>query len=126
MRSRFSSWNETITKLGFKRKLRKNKAKNSFARRLHAEGLEDRRMLATYTVDSLSDVTANDGFTTLREAVIAANASAGADTIDFSVTGTITLASTQIDITDDLTIAGPGSGSLTIDGGGGRSNSSYE
>ena len=118
MRSRSNSWNNTLTKLGFKRKRRKNSGKNNFARRLHAEGLEERRMLATYTVDSLSDVTAADGFTTLREAVTAANGSGGADTINFNVTGTITLGSGQISITDDLTITGPGVSSLTIDGAG--------
>lgn len=39
---------------------------------------------------------------------------AGADTITFSVNGTITLTSTLPPISDTLTIDGPGAGSLTI------------
>jgi predicted outer membrane repeat protein len=119
MRSRTHSWTNTLTKLGFTRKYRKNGKKSGFARPLRVEGLEDRRMLAVYTVDTTSDVTASDGFTTLREAVVAANANSGADSIVFSgVSGTIALTGGQINITDDLTITGPGAGSLTVDGGG--------
>ena len=54
---------------------------------------------------------------TLREAINAANALAGANTITFSVGGTITLASTLPDITDaaGLTMDGTGQ-TLTISG----------
>lgn len=61
--------------------------------------------------------TADSGAGSLRDAITAANAAAGADTITFAstVTGTITLAS-EIDITDALTIQGPGAGTLAISG----------
>lgn len=69
---------------------------------------------ATYTVTSLSDA----GVGSLRQAIIDANANPGADTIAFAsgVTGTITLASDFPNITDALTITGPGKDNLTIDG----------
>ena len=51
----------------------------SLTRRLNSESLEDRRMLAIITVDSLADNTIDDGIITLREAIIAANADAIAD-----------------------------------------------
>jgi len=49
--------------------------------------IEPRWLLSTFTVNTASDVTnPSDGFTTLREAIVAANAHAGADTINFSPT----------------------------------------
>ena len=42
-------------------------------RRLVAEPLETRNLLAVITVDSISDVTADDGQITLREAIAASN-----------------------------------------------------
>lgn len=75
---------------------------------------------AGYVVNSLADTIAADGVCTLREAIEAANntasndcgaASAAADTITFSVSGTITLGSTLPNIA-------AGQGALTIDGGG--------
>lgn len=70
---------------------------------------------ATYTVTSNAD----DGFPgTLRHAVIEANASPGADVISVGEVGTITLASALPDITDELTITGPGAQLATLDGGG--------
>jgi hypothetical protein len=72
---------------------------------------------ATYQVTS----TADSGSGSLRDAILAANANPGADTITFapSVTGTIALASPLPAITDTagLTIQGPGAGTLTISGG---------
>ncbi len=54
----------------------------------------------------------------LREAILAANAGAAADTINFSVTGTINLTATghvgQLAIEKNLTITGPGAGLLSI------------
>src|SRR5688572_7339484 len=67
---------------------------------------------ATFTVSNTDDSDAGS----LRQAVLDANATPGADTIDFSVTGTITLTSGQLTVTDDLTIDGPGAASLTVSG----------
>src|ERR1051325_306030 len=80
---------------------------------------------ATITVNSLGDdATAGDGNCTLREAMNNANDNADTtsgdcvagvadDTIDFSVSGTITLGSSLPDIGGDLTISGPGAVNLT-------------
>jgi len=54
----------------------------------------------------------------LRQAILDANAHAGHDTITFnpSVSGTIVLTGTLPQITDTLTISGPGAGNLAISG----------
>lgn len=57
------------------------------------------------------------GFCSLRAAVQEANAHPGADTITFAVAGTITLASGELAVSDDLTVDGPGARNLTISGG---------
>ena len=68
-----------------------------------------------------------DGQCALREAILNANADgdttsgdcaggSGADTITFSVNGTISLGSSLPDIAGDLTISGPGAANLTISG----------
>ena len=101
------------------------------------EMLEPRLMMAgtLYVVDSLADTVANDGALTLREALQAANtdtpvneAPAGSstetDVITFDAdlftggTATIHLSGTQLEITSDLSIQGPETGSMTIDAGG--------
>ncbi|MGE3180221.1 MAG: Ig-like domain-containing protein [Phycisphaerae bacterium] len=73
---------------------------------------------ATFVVDTLVDeddgVGVND--VSLRDAINAANANAEADVITFSVTGTITLTAALPSITTDMTIDGPGSDQLIIDG----------
>ncbi len=66
-------------------------------------------MAATITVTNTDD----SGAGSLREAIT--NAAPG-DTINFSVTGTITLTSGQLLISKDLTISGPGADSLAISG----------
>jgi len=58
--------------------------------------------------------TNDSGSGSLRQAI--ADASPG-ETIDFAVTGMITLTSGQLTIDKDLTISGPGAGMLSIDGG---------
>jgi predicted outer membrane repeat protein len=84
-------------------------------RRLRFEPLEDRRLLAVFTVSNLADA----GAGSLRAAITAANGAAGADAIDFSVTGTINIMSALPQITGAVTIDGPGAELLTIDAGGG-------
>lgn len=69
----------------------------------------------TYTVNSLADSAgpcATD--CTLRQAIAAANASEGADTIVLNVTGTITLMQPLPIIRDGVAINGPGADQLTI------------
>ncbi len=70
---------------------------------------------ATFTVTNNSD----SGAGSLRDAINQANASPGADTVNFdpSVTGTIALTSGQLFSSGPLTIAGPGAAVLAIDGG---------
>jgi len=83
---------------------------------------------ATITVNTLADPTGPAGTCSLRDAITAANtktatnncsAGTGDDTIVFSMTGQITLASTLPTITGNLTITGPsGRSGIVIDGGG--------
>ena len=93
-----------------------------YGRKLRLEPLEDRRLLAVVTVTTLSDtVDFNDGVTSLREAIFAANLVPGADTIQFDPSLTaggpakILLTQGELAITDPLTIDGPGADKLTID-----------
>jgi CSLREA domain-containing protein len=106
------------------------------------EPLEDRSVPAVITVTTVADdYTPNNGILSLREAIAAANANSakyppnlvsdddvtanttgafGADTIRFAagIVGTIPLDSFrgQLQITDPLSINGPGSGLLTLSG----------
>jgi hypothetical protein len=80
--------------------------------RLGVEALGDRCLPSTFTVTNLLD----SGAGSLRAAVASANANPGADTIDFATTGTIALTSGKLDITDSLTINGPGASALTVSG----------
>src|SRR5262245_43105893 len=85
----------------------------AFAPRLLA--LEDRTVPSTFTVENFAD----SGPGSLRQAVLDANALAGADVICFAPAardGTITLATGELDITDDLTIDGPGAEAVTVGG----------
>jgi hypothetical protein len=58
--------------------------------------------------------TADSGAGSLRAAIAAANGHSGADSIPIEVTGTIKLESKLPGIGGDVTIAGPGAGSLTV------------
>lgn len=65
---------------------------------------------ATFTVSKTADTNDGtcDGDCSLREAIVAANAAGGADTINFTgLTGTITLGSALTGITEQTTITGP-------------------
>ena len=83
--------------------------------------------LATITVDTFVDEVSSNGFTSLREAIIAANAGSGGDTIVLAA-GSYTLAITgtgenhaatgDLDIRQSVTIVGQGAGSTIIDGAG--------
>ena len=89
----------------------------SHRRPLRFEPLEDRRLLAI-TVDTLVDEldgNIGDGDVSLRDAIAAATTG---ETIDFSVTGTITLELGELVIDKSLTIDGPGANLLTIDASG--------
>src|SRR6516164_155589 len=86
-------------------------------RRLALEALEDRLVLSTFTVTNTGD--SGDG--SLRQAILDANAAAGADVINFdaaafSTPSTIRLLSSLPDVTDDLTVNGPAAARLTISG----------
>ncbi len=80
---------------------------------------------STFTVDTISDVTAADGVTTFREAVALANNAPDCDTINFDAAlngQTLTLTGpAQIQVTDSVNIIGPGSDLLTITNAGGSS-----
>jgi len=78
------------------------------------ERLEDRVLLSTYVVTNNLD----SGPGSLRDDIKTSNAAGGVNTITFApgLTGTITLTSGQLEISNDLTIAGPGAASLTISG----------
>ena len=93
-------------------------------RRLHVEALEDRRMLATFSVTNLLDgpvTAAGDLPGSLRQAIFDANNSGGADEIDLSsVSGTLLMTEGEFEITEALTISGPGMNVLTIDAGNGQ------
>jgi YVTN family beta-propeller protein len=67
---------------------------------------------ATFPVTNLND----SGAGSLRDAIGQANTSPGPDTITFAVNGTIVLTSGQIQISEALTIAGPGADKVLIDG----------
>ena len=82
---------------------------------------------ATFTVDNLSDDAGQSACTaaandcSLRGALLRADGLEDADTINFGVTGTITLTDARMDVFNDVTISGPPSGSggsVTVDGDG--------
>ena len=67
---------------------------------------------AEFAVTNLDD----SGPGSLREAMTSAIAAGGTNVITFNAIGTISLASSLPDITNSLTIAGPGPASLNISG----------
>lgn len=111
--------------------------KRTHHRRLFFEPLEARRLLAQLTVGNLSDLVNGDVSTiaalvanpgadgiSLREAIFAANAVLGQDEIQFSPTISSggparIVTSSELLISDSLTINGLGANLLTIDASGG-------
>lgn len=79
--------------------------------------------MATFTVTTARDVVADDGVRSLREAVAAANATPGADTIVFlsALEGrTLTLTHGELTLRQDITIDGDGNNDgkeITLSGG---------
>lgn len=67
---------------------------------------------AVFNVTNLND----NGAGSLRQAIEDANAAAGADTITFQagLTGTITLTTGQLSITDSVDVQGPGAAAITV------------
>ena len=67
----------------------------------------------TFTVENLND----NGPGSLRAALLDANANPGADTVvfDVGVTGTITLTTGKLVVSDSVTVVGPGSGLLNVE-----------
>ena len=129
-----------------RRKSRRDLFQKQLHRQLTLESLEDRRMLAVVAVDTVADTIdapgtslasisalignpGLDGKISLREAVLAANSTAGADEIQFDAsidTMPIVLTGSSgedagqqgdLDITDDLTITGNGPANTILDGG---------
>src|SRR3954466_5072918 len=69
---------------------------------------------ATFTVTNLND----SGAGSLRDAIVSANTTAGADVITFQpgLTGTITLTTGQLDLYDAVDIQGPGAATISVSG----------
>jgi hypothetical protein len=83
--------------------------------RLRVEPLEDRTLPSTFMVANLAD----SGTGSLRQAILGANAHAGADQVRFAPSacdGTVVLTSGELNITDDLQINGPGADRLAVSG----------
>lgn len=99
---------------------RRGQRQRSYLYRPKLQSLEDRRLLAVVAVDTDQDVVdSNDDVTSLREAIAATNAMSGGDEIVFDIgldePATILLQHGQLEVTDALTITGPGPDLLTID-----------
>src|SRR5262249_48731805 len=76
--------------------------------------LEDRTLPSTFTVLNLND----HGNGSLRQAILSANLNPGADVIQFrsGLSGKITLTSGPLSVASSLSVAGPGTSKLSIDG----------
>ncbi len=100
-------------------KLNRTRSNRAHRRCLCLQPLETRWLLATFQVTTELDVVDTmDGQTSLREAVIQANALAGQDTIlfDGSLANKAVMLTGRIDVTDPLTIQGLGAGLTIING----------
>jgi len=73
-------------------------------------------MPATFTVTTLAD----SGAGSLRTALSSANGNSGADTITFSVAGVIPVTSSELSVSDAVSIVGPGASVLSLTSSGGN------
>ncbi|HEV7670440.1 MAG TPA: choice-of-anchor Q domain-containing protein [Thermoanaerobaculia bacterium] len=76
-------------------------------------------LAAATPANAITVINLNDsGAGSLRQAILDTNAAAGPDMIDFQpgLLGTIVLTSGQLDITDSVTIQGPGATSISVSG----------
>ncbi len=122
------SWMTLLAKSGTTKQKSQSRTRirHTRGRKLRFENCEDRRMLATFTVNVDYDATAPFDFTdndvSLREAIERANnVSPGPDTINFAASldgQTILLTNGEMLITESLTINGLGRDDLTIDAQG--------
>jgi hypothetical protein len=98
-----------------KRRLAPSFRRRSRSLRLLLEILEDRTLLSTYTVNSLTDTGAGSGLAgDLRYCIT--HATSGSDTItsEQGLTGTINLTGALPDLTHSISIDGPGPDQLTV------------
>src|SRR5262245_14441314 len=92
------------------RALRIERPRTRYDRVLRVEALEDRRLLATFTVVNLNDA----GPGSLRQSILDANAAPGADEILMpTLVGEIHLTSGELLITDSVAITGSSASVLT-------------
>lgn len=95
---------------------RRNKERASTrpeARRLRLEPLEERSLLATFSVMNANDA----GVGSFHQAILDANAAPGADTVTFApALAGATISTINISITDDVDIQGPLGGPVVLSG----------
>src|SRR5690349_926496 len=120
MRRLATSWSRTLHQLGFRRVVKKRRAKMVSTRRSLIEPLEPRNLLAL-TVNTLVDennvYVVGGSSNSLREAIAYATSQQGIVDIEFDSKlsgGTIQLTNGQLSINSPVNIRGLGTDSLTV------------
>ena len=110
----FTTWRHIVSLLRKSPRRSMARCRSSVAEPAMIELLEDRSLLSPILVTNLAD--AGEG--SLRAAVEHANNAPGDDLIKFDrhLTGRISLSTGQMEITEDLTIDGPGASRITVSG----------